>query len=302
MSEVLSMNETPEPTAQEQASASEAPHSAGALLRQAREAAGMQIASLAVLIRVPLKKLEALEADRYDQLPDAVFARALALSICRTLKIDADPILQRLPRTDASHVRTDEPRINVPFQRPGDVAGRSLRSQLPKPALMAVLALLVGALALLFFPEVPEPRAAVDATDAVSATSATVPTAGPLALEAPAPAAVAQPDVAPAIPAQPALPAPASAPTLPAGGDSPVAHQLLQFKTRGPSWVEVTDAKGAVLLRRNLEPGENAAVSGALPLSVVIGRADATEVWVRGQPFPLQNVSSENVARFEVKP
>ena len=35
---------------------------AGALLRQAREAAGLHIAALAVSLKVPVKKIEALEA------------------------------------------------------------------------------------------------------------------------------------------------------------------------------------------------------------------------------------------------
>ena len=43
---------------------------AGALLRQAREASGLHIAALAVLLKVPVKKLEALESDRLDLLPD----------------------------------------------------------------------------------------------------------------------------------------------------------------------------------------------------------------------------------------
>ena len=36
---------------------------AGALLRQAREASGLHIAALAVTMKVPVKKLEALESD-----------------------------------------------------------------------------------------------------------------------------------------------------------------------------------------------------------------------------------------------
>jgi len=42
-------------------------------------------------------------------------------------------------------------------------------------------------------------------------------------------------------------------------------------------------------------------VSGVLPLSVVVGRADVTDVFVRGKPLELNAVSRENVARFEVK-
>ena len=63
----------------------------------------------------------------------------------------------------------------------------------------------------------------------------------------------------------------------------------------------MTDAGGQVLLRRNLETGEVVSLTGALPLSVVIGRADAIAVQVRGKPFDVSSVTRENVARFEVK-
>jgi cytoskeleton protein RodZ len=63
----------------------------------------------------------------------------------------------------------------------------------------------------------------------------------------------------------------------------------------------VTDTKGIVLLRRKLTSGEVAGATGALPLSVVVGRADVTKVQIRGQAFDLTPVSRDNVARFEVK-
>ena len=71
---------------------------AGMLLRHAREAAGLHVDTLAANLKVPVRKLEALEEDRYDLLPDATFARALASSVCRTLKVDAQPVLERLPQ------------------------------------------------------------------------------------------------------------------------------------------------------------------------------------------------------------
>ena len=75
--------------------------SAGALLRQAREASGLHIAALAVSLKVPVKRLEALEADRFDLLPSAVFSRALASSVCRALKIDSAAVLAQLPSLTA---------------------------------------------------------------------------------------------------------------------------------------------------------------------------------------------------------
>jgi len=76
---------------------------------------------------------------------------------------------------------------------------------------------------------------------------------------------------------------------------------VVVFKTSGPSWIEVTDSKGAIQLSRLVEPGEPVGASGPLPLNVTIGRSDVTEVLVRGKPFPLDGVTRGGVARFEVK-
>lgn len=79
------------------------------------------------------------------------------------------------------------------------------------------------------------------------------------------------------------------------------ANAMVAFKARASTWIEVTDARGAVVLRRTLLAGESSAASGTLPLRAVVGRADAVDVQVRGKPLDLAPVSKENVARFEVK-
>ena len=76
---------------------------------------------------------------------------------------------------------------------------------------------------------------------------------------------------------------------------------LLTFRAKGASWIQVTDAKGFVLLNKTLLTGESVGVPGVPPVSVVIGRADVTEVDVRGKPMGLSEVTKDNVARFEVK-
>ena len=42
-------------------------------------------------IQAPEFSEEALEAGRYHELPDTTFARALAKTVCRVLKIDPEP-------------------------------------------------------------------------------------------------------------------------------------------------------------------------------------------------------------------
>ena len=295
--------------------------SAGALLRAAREAAGLHIAALAVSLKVPVKKLEALETDRFDLLPDIVFVRALASSVCRTLKIDPEPILARLPHTTATHLKTDASGINVPFRASRDGSGLPFWDQLTKPFVLAVLALLLGVLVLVFFPftqriEVTDaPRSEVSAVS----NSRPTPTPTPQATEnpVPVPVEVAVPVQSPNLAASGSVAAPAMNPVSVASAasmQSPAATALpvtvpgsgattglVVFKARGPSWVEVVDASGVVQLRKTMANGDVIGASGVMPLSVVVGRADTTEVQVRGKPFDLTRVAKDNVARFEVK-
>lgn len=297
------------------ASDSSLAQSAGTLLRQAREAQGLHIGALAAALKVPVKKLEALEADQFDLLPDTVFIRALAASVCRTLKIEAEPILERLPTTTGSRLKTDEAGINTPFRVPGQGSGLAFFDQLSKPIVLAVLVLLVGMVVLFFLPtrliEVATalqsgtaterlPFPAPQATGNTAVTDTTVPALAlsSLALSSSDAPLALNPLIVASAAALPA--APGSAPAIVAAGAAGVTG-LLVLKAQGPSWVQVVDAAGVVQLRKTMTSAEVIGVSGALPLSVVLGRADAVAVQVLGKPFDLTPVTKDNVARFEVK-
>lgn len=299
---------------------------AGALLRDAREAAGLHIAALAVALKVPVAKLEALEADNYSALPDMVFVRALASSVCRTLKIDPQAVLALLPQGEGPRLSAGDVGLNAPVK---GFAGRSSAAPFKgagsRSFVWAVGLLLIGAALMMFLPlgldadlsallkqpetttKIPMPtgNVAQEISVAVGAEQR-VPSA------APAPAAAAAAGVGVELPAgesiKPAgiashpivLPSvEASAPSSAPAADAPSG--VLAFKARSESWIQVRDAAGALVLQRNLAPNELVSVSGVLPLAVVIGRADATEVFVRGKPYDIGPVSRENVARFEVK-
>lgn len=295
---------------------------AGALLRDAREAAGLHIAALAVALKVPVAKLEALEADNFSALPDMVFVRALASSVCRTLKIDPQAVLALLPQGEGPRLSAGDVGLNAPVK---GFAGRSSAAPFKgagsRSFVWAVGLLLIGAALMMFLPrgldadlsallkqpetttKIPMPTGDVaqEISVAVGAeqrvpSAAPAPAAG-VGVELPAgesikPAGIAShPIVLPSVEAS----APSSAPAA----DAPSG--VLAFKARSESWIQVRDAAGALVLQRNLAPNELVSVSGVLPLAVVIGRADATEVFVRGKPYDIGPVSRENVARFEVK-
>ncbi|CAN7334746.1 helix-turn-helix domain-containing protein [Acidovorax sp. LjRoot194] len=302
---------------------------AGQLLREAREASGLHIAALAVALKVPVNKLEALEADNYAALPDIVFVRALASSVCRTLKVDPGPILSLLPQSQSPRLSADSAGLNAPVKpsaaKSSSSASFSSNSNTwSRSVSLVVLVLLVGALAVFFFPRQPgglsllssgsttqpEPGAGepVSASppappNSVVETVPVNPAAAPTDRSATAatPATVRPAASAPeATVGQAMAPAPAAAASEPASAAAAAAGTLV-LRARSQSWVQVKDAAGAVVLQRNLAADESVSVSAPAPLAVVIGRADATEVFVRGKPFDLTGVSRENVARFEVK-
>lgn len=286
---------------------------AGALLREARQAKGLDIATLAALLKVPVQKLQALEQDQFDLLLDPAFARALAASMCRILKLDPASVLQRLPAIAAFKVTSQNRGINTPFRARSGGHGASAWSHVSRPAVLLGLALLLGALVLIFLPVIQQEIAryrqqgqgVATPSQLVEPAFVTMPVTTPLAANSGASGAASTPPVEPLPPAE--VPAfvstPATSPTsLPSANAADVnANAMITFNATGESWVKVTDAKGVVALNRTLRAGESAGASGAVPLVAVIGRANVIQVQVRGQAFDLGAVTKNNVARFEVK-
>lgn len=272
------------------------------LLRQAREAAGLHIAALAAALKVPVKKLEALEAGRYEELPDLTFARALASSACRHLKIDTAPVLEQIPVGHQPVLGDTSSTINAPFKAAQAWPSLPSAEWLRRPAVLASLALVVGAVGLLLLPDwdasvnaVKETVTDLERSVAPAPAVPQTPVAAPQ--DVPAPAAAASPTVASAT--VPGVPEPVA----PVGDSAaaPSGATLLHIKATADSWVEVVDGAGKSQVQRMLKSGDALDFSATPPYSVVVGRADAVEVSVRGQAFDVMPYARNSVARFQVK-
>ncbi len=273
--------------------------SAGALLRAARESQGLHVGILAVMLKVPEQKLAALEADRYDVLVDMVFTRALASSVCRVLKIDPTAVLAALPQSGKQRVKTSLSGLNTPIKTGRFALGEKLGSKLTSPMGLAVGLLVLGILVIALWPGISNQAILSTETQGVAATETgqvitsvlpALTASGSSPAQALAPAQVPQDQVAPVQEAA-AVAAAVSSQQAP----------ILMLQASGSSWVEVTDAKGIVQVRKIMAPGEQLQFGGDLPLSVVLGRSDQMAVSVRGQPLDLTRLNKANVARFEVK-
>ncbi len=271
------------------------PLGAGGILRAAREAQGLHIAMLSVSLKVPVRKLEALEADRYDLLPDMVFVRALAASVCRVLRVDVGPVLSALPPSFLPQIKIDDAGLNTAYRDGSTSVGQSWLQHLRTPLSVTVFFVILAIIAVVFFPDEwsgknsstvkndGTPTAPVIKSIAIGAVDSQVSSVSTQVFEQPVDSAKAVGIVANV------------------ASDASVGSETLVLKALGDSWVEVKDAKGMLLMRRILNKGERVPVSAALPMSVVLGRADLVSVLIRGKPLDTSSFTKENVARFEVK-
>jgi cytoskeleton protein RodZ len=289
---------------------------AGALLRAARQQQGLHIAALAASIKVTPAKLEALEAGRTHELPDATFTRALALTVCRVLKTDPTPVLALLPGAPPGSLERVDSGLNMPFrERSGRV---DPASWLPwrHPALWLAGALLAAAIAFVLVPSQPGPlpvspvlggaaAPAPAAEPAFAPVPAAEPALAPLSAPADAASAVvvgAAPAAGPVAAPMPATPASGPPALLPAGlaaattSTQAAADAALVLRAVQATWVQAVDGGGQTLMARLVPAGETVALTPALPVRLRIGNAQGTELLFRGQPVDLSTAARANIA------
>jgi cytoskeleton protein RodZ len=298
--------------------------SPGALLRRARQAQGLHIAALAAALKVNTRKLELLEGDQFDQLPDVAFARALAQAVCRHLKIDAQPVLALLPVAATAQPALERVTmgLNTPFREYSQrhesgewPAWLQARIVVPALLLLAALAFLVVPKQWVeWLPAISWPWSSAASTDPAStpgAPSGTVveilsPQGQPAvmlgtgtepaaeAASAPVDAAASQPAAAASAGLASQPPAVAAAPPVPSS--APLPAGMLALRAASESWVQVTDDAGDTLISRQLAPGEAVALNGVAPLRLTIGNAEGMQVRFKGRPITLR-VEPDHTAR-----
>ena len=298
--------------------------SAGALLRQARQAQGVALGDLAATLKVPVEKLQALEDEDWQRLPDVVFLRALAQTICRTLHLEAAPVLALLPQQKVTAL-APQGGLNAPMRErgvPSILATNTKHSPWPWVVLLLIVLGGGGYLGVQWM-----------APEWVRGVSTTVPAPSDPAGDSPlfSPAVPEEGDgggmgnmgdvaqagevqvaalMQPALPeeegAQPGFAAPATAPAAepaaaPAAQAAASVSPVLRITAKGATWVQVLDAQQRLLIEKILQDGEVFSTSAPKPLTVAVGKADLATVEVNGAPFDVQAVARSNVARFEVK-
>ena len=286
------------------------PGMAGALLRAAREAAGLSVDAVAQQLKLAPRQVKALEEGDYTHLPGRTFVRGFVRNYARLVHLDPEKVLGALP-AGASAPTLEAPMLQQTAPTMGELpTSEHSKSGWTRWAIPLTLAAIVAAAATYEWLRPPgesratlggDPAANIERPAPIIAKQEAPGTSlqNPLAATAPDPTPDTPPSTSSA-PASTASPSPATAPSpapTPATGTT-IALQPLMLAFRDYSWTEVRDRNGRVLLS-GMNPGGTAqSLSGTPPLEIVIGNAADVSVRYKGQPVDLAPHTRQNVARF----
>ena len=308
---------------------------AGAMLRAAREGAGLSVDAVAQQLKLAPRQVKAIEDEDLSQLPGRTFVRGFVRNYARLLRLDIATVLAALPDAAATQ---EAPSLQPPAADMGELpAPESTGLGWTRWAIPAALIAIIAAFALYEFlrpttePRSEPPAATSDVvpvptaapSPAAASENAGTPLANPVASNA-APDAGATPtteraEAAPAgdtvsvpvVPAATPMPAatpaavgpsaPAPAVDAAAKGAAATGKPAVVLVFRDYSWTEIKDRKGTVLMSRMNAGGTTQSVSVDTPIDLVIGNAADVTLTFRGARVDLVPYTRQNVARLTLR-
>lgn len=311
--------------------ANESSASVGALLRFAREKAGLSVGDVASRLRMGVKQVRALEDGDYSALPQGTFLRGFVRNFAKEVGVKPEQALGLLEETHHAAAALSASAIVMPSQQ--NISVPPPGGELATPRARVLIAFAIACLLLTvvwWWWEYVRPYRAdggrpkdVSGERAVSVpiavpvpvVSAVLPeTANPQSNKLVQPrdtqidvnssdsaqqvVSTIAPNVVATTTSPPQLtdatPAPRRA-VLAAG------NGLLGLTFSDKSWVEVVDGTGKTILDRTFKGGEAEEVIGRPPFTVVIGNAQATRMAFNGKEVDLAPHTRASVARLTVK-
>lgn len=237
----------------------------GEEIRRERTRQGLTLDDIVRRTRIPLRSLEAIEAEAFDRLPGIVFTRNFVRLYALDLKLNADSLIARLPKFDID---------SAPLPDPPRTGGRDKWDPRVTAALASAVWLIVGgaAGAGAWYYYNNYGRHLITAVEAAPA-----PTVKP----ASAPMAIAPRPLAMEPVAQTSAPAMEQVQNAPLDGNRPVQVVLT---ARDVVWVQVS-ADGRTEFVGTLHPNEKRAIAADDQVKVLMGNAGGLDISLNGKPL-----------------
>lgn len=261
--------------------------SLGTRLKAAREAQPLSLAQISAELRIEERLLSALEEDRLEEFPAAVFAKGYLRQYGALLGLDERDLLAQYYR------QVDVRDVPVVQHKPIRLRDEErIRHWLIGAAVLALL--VTGAVIWWTAQPTVEPgvenlaEPPAEPLDPEPDVAATVPSIA----DAPVPIAVTDRPIGPV-----------AAPPPVAGPEPAVPGELVQVELNFAEdcWTEISDARGERLFYGLGSAGARSRFNASLPISIFLGNANGVELSVDGEPYPIPAGSRQgNLARFVI--
>lgn len=262
--------------------------SAGRVLAAARAELNLSLADVSQQIKYGVKQIAAIEADDYAKLPGATIVRGMIRSYAKLLQVDPGPLLANLDQSDipaaiAVDLHTDE---QEPFIE-GDKKSSRIYVFLSAAALVAV-----GLVAYEWYANPPATGEVVKIRPKVAKNEAVQ-----------APRSPAGAGERPGETQTQAVESQGQATVTPAvvvkRNVSGLKRMQLEFDQ--PSWVEIKQANGKILLSQLNPAGSTQSIEGVPPFELVIGNAAKVRLTYNDAPVDLRPYFKVDVARLTLE-
>ena len=280
-----------QPQASESAQREDAARAIGDALAERRRSVGLSVEDVAARLKFMPRQLEALEAGRFERLPGATFTRGMIRSYARSLDLDAEPLLARLP-AEAPSVDSLADFVKT---KPIPISDASRGVNL----LYAALSLIVVAVIVAVAWEWQAEKSAGERMTFVRPVEPAAPRVEPARRTEP---------IAVATTKLPAAEAPVSAPastqeSAPPAERKPAAGtRRIKLQFGKESWVQVRDRGGKVLTSQLHAAGSERVIEGAPPFDLVIGNAPHVRLSYDDRDIDLaQHMITVDVARLKLQ-
>jgi cytoskeleton protein RodZ len=276
----------------------------GALLRETRESHGLSVGEVAQQLKFAPRQLEALEREKFEELPGGTFVRGMLRSYARLLKLDPEPLVEQVAGRFAA---PDAGSLAARYSQPVPFSDSARRSTFVYLGLSLGVLALGGGVAYEWYREHSAPASVAVAKRPPPEKPEAAPAPQPkLAEEKVIDVVKAAPKDQPNEQAKPAAmekvvaPRSAAPAAVTAANVTRLAagiHRLV-IQCDDEAWIEVKDANDRLLVSSLNPKGTERIVQARGPLTLVIGNAQRVRVLHNDRPVDLAPHTKLAIARF----
>ncbi|QQM66092.1 DUF4115 domain-containing protein [Pseudoalteromonas sp. LC2018020214] len=267
----------------------------GQILKNHREQANVSIATIAAPLKLSELQIKRLENDEFALLGPITFVKGYIKNYCRELKVDSAPILAMMPAPP----EPTKPANMQSFSRRTEKEASDSRLMFFS---YLILAIVIGSSALWFWQNATPIEEQTSKINVANSIMSERQAAQPSILQQQQQAEINDESLLESKDTLETSTSPEAvtetAPITSNNESQEDASSTIVMNFNGESWVEIYDGEGEKIAFGVKKAGYIMTVSGTPPFSVVLGKHDAVDITLNGEPVDVSAFPKNRLAKF----